>query len=142
MIGTGKFGTVYEGINVDTGALLSIGRLEAVDSTAACAWGRKVLIPGETVHERTFASRIGPAFVKLIVALSWVIGYVGRVHHDRARFSIPKDVETDLYVACVDGVIMDLEKDKCNAFMEVKRDLRADNSSVRRQIAAQMAAFT
>ena len=98
------------------------------------------------MHERSTFSpgdeqTVNTALVTLIVALSWVIGYVGRVHHDRARFSIQKDDETDLYMACVDGVIMDLEKDKCNAFMEVKRDFRGDNSSVRRQIAAQMAAF-
>ena len=84
---------------------------------------------------------VNTALVTLIIALSWVIGYVGRVHHDRARFSIRNDAETDLYVACVDGLIMELEKDNYNAFMEVKRDLRGDNSSARRQIAAQMAAF-
>ncbi len=84
---------------------------------------------------------VNAALVSLIIAFSWLLGHTGRVHHDRARFSIPKDGGTFLYSACVDGLILHLENNKCNAFMEVKRDFRQDNQSVRRQIAAQMAAF-
>lgn len=84
---------------------------------------------------------VNAALVALIMALSWSLGHTGRVHHDRAKFSIPKDAKIYLYSACVDGLIMCLKEDKCNAFIEVKRDFRAENQSVRRQIAAQMAAF-
>lgn len=84
---------------------------------------------------------VNAALVALIMVLSWLLGRTGRVHHDRARFSISKDAEAYLYSACVDGLIMHLDVDKCNGFMEVKRDFRGGNPSVRRQIAAQMAAF-
>ena len=84
---------------------------------------------------------VNAALVALIMALSWSLGYTGRAHHDRARLSIPRDAETDLYAACVDGLIMHLNEDKYNGFMEAKRDFRGQNQSVRRQIAAQMAAF-
>ncbi|CAD6591491.1 MAG: hypothetical protein ASARMPRED_005413 [Alectoria sarmentosa] len=84
---------------------------------------------------------VNAALVALIMALSWTLGYTGRVHHDRARFSISKDTETDLYAACVDGLVMHLDRDEINGFMEVKPNFRGDNLSVRRQITAQMAAF-
>ena len=85
---------------------------------------------------------VNAALVALMMSLSWLLGFTGCVHHDRASFRIPtKDGETDLYKAAVDGLIMHLGKDKCNGFMEVKRDFRGDNQRVRRQIAAQMAAF-
>lgn len=84
---------------------------------------------------------VNAALVALIMVLSWLLGQTGRVHHDRARFRIPKDAKNYLYSAGVDGLIMHLNGDKLNGFMEVKRDLRAGNRSVRRQIAAQMAAF-
>ena len=84
---------------------------------------------------------VNAALVALIMALSWSLGYTGRVHHDRTRFSISKNAETDLYAACVDGLIMHLNREEINGFMEVKPDFRGQNQSVRRQIAAQMAAF-
>lgn len=84
---------------------------------------------------------VNAALVALMTALSWSLGYTGRVHHDRASFSISKDAKTDLYTACVDGLIMHLDRDRCNGFMEAKRDYRGGNQAVRRQIAAQMAAF-
>lgn len=85
---------------------------------------------------------VNAALVALIMATSWLLGYTGRIHHDRASFSIPKrESANDLYTACVDGLIMHLNGVKCNGFMEVKRDFRGENKAVRRQIAAQMAAF-
>ena len=84
---------------------------------------------------------VNAALVALIMALSWLLGHTGRVHHDRKKFSIPKDDKTYLYSACVDGVIKHLNGDEYNGFMEVKRAFRGANSAVRRQIAAQMAAF-
>ena len=84
---------------------------------------------------------VNAALVALIMALSWILGHTGRVHHDRIKFGIPKDDKTYLYSASVDGVIKHLNGDDYNGFMEVKRTFRAGNSSVRRQIAAQMAAF-
>lgn len=98
------------------------------------------------MHERANFSpgdeqTVNAALVALIMALSWLLGRTGRVHHDRVKFTIPKDADTHFYSACVDGVIMHLNRDKWNGFMEVKRDFRSKNASVRRQIAAQMAAF-
>ena len=85
---------------------------------------------------------VNAALVALIIALSWLLDLTGRVRHDRESFSIPtKDGETDLFKAAVDGLILQLGNDKCNGFMEVKRDHRGENKAVRRQIAAQMAAF-
>lgn len=84
---------------------------------------------------------VNAALVALIMALSWILGQTGRIHHDRMKFSISKDDKTYLYSACVDGVIKHLNGDEYNGFMEVKRAFRGANSSVRRQIAAQMAAF-
>ena len=85
---------------------------------------------------------VNAALVALIIALSWLLDLTGRVRHDRESFSIPtKDGETDLFKAAVDGLILQLGNDKCNGFMEVKRDHRGQNKAVRRQIAAQMAAF-
>lgn len=84
---------------------------------------------------------VNAALVALIMAMSWLLGRTGRAHHDRARFSVCKDDENYLYSACVDGLIMHLDRDTCNGFMEVKPDFRAGNASVRRQITAQMAAF-
>lgn len=63
---------------------------------------------------------VNAALVALIIALSWLL---------------------DLFKAAVDGLILQLDNDKCNGFMEVKRDHRGQNKAVRRQIAAQMAAF-
>ena len=85
---------------------------------------------------------LNAALVALIMALSWLLKFTGRVHHDRASFTIQgKDSDKDLYKACVDGLITHLKEEKCNGFMEVKRDYRGKNSPVRRQISAQMAAF-
>ena len=85
---------------------------------------------------------VNAALVALIMALSWLLKSTGCVHHDRASFSIPSGNEdNDLYKAGVDGLILHPGKQKCNAFMEVKRDYRGQNKAVRRQIAAQMAAF-
>ena len=87
---------------------------------------------------------VNAALVALIIALSWLLGHTGRVHHDRASFSVSSaesSAETDLYTAAVDGLIWHLNGDDCNGFMETKRDFRGENQSVRRQIAAQMAAF-
>lgn len=84
---------------------------------------------------------VNAALVALIMALSWLLGHHGRVLHDRARFSVSTDAEADLYSADVDGVILHRNGDKYIGFMEVKRNLRGRNRSVRRQIAAQMAAF-
>lgn len=89
--------------------------------------------PGD---ERT----VNAALVELMMVLSWLLGHTGRVRYG-ACFSIPKDIKTHLYSAYVDGLIMHLKEDKLNGFMEVKRDFRAKNQSVRRQIAAQMSAF-
>ena len=66
----------------------------------------------------------------------------GCVHDDRPNYSILSgDRKRELYRAGVDGLILHASKDRVNAFMEVKRDFRGQNQSVRRQIAAQMAAF-
>lgn len=97
-------------------------------------------------HERSNFSRgdeqtVNAMLVDLMVVLSLLLGSTGRIHYDRARYTIPKDAENDLYSACVDGLIMHLTEDKLNGFMEVKGNLRGVNVSVRRQIAAQMAAF-
>lgn len=77
------------------------------------------------------------------MALSWLLlKSTGCVHHDRASFSIPSgNGDDDVYQASVDGLILHPGRQKCNAFMEAKRDYRGDNQAVRRQIAAQMAAF-
>lgn len=85
---------------------------------------------------------VNAALVALIMALSWLLKSTGCVHHDRASFSITSGNEDNvLYKAGVDGLILHPDKQKCNAFMEVKRDFRSQNQAVRRQIAAQMAAF-
>ncbi len=85
---------------------------------------------------------VNAALIALVQALSFLLESTGRVHHDRASLSIPAiDAEEDLYEAEVDGLILHLDGEDCNGFMEVKRDFRAQNSPVRRQIVAQMAAF-
>ena len=86
---------------------------------------------------------VNAALVALMMALSWLLESTARVHHDRVIFSIPSESrDTDLYKTAVDGLILhSTSKEKCAAFMEVKRDLRGTNQAVRRQIAAQMAAF-
>ncbi len=85
---------------------------------------------------------VNAALIALIQALSWLLGSTGRVHHDRESFSIPAiDAEEDLYQAPVDGLILHPNGEDCIGFMEVKRDFRGRNASVRRQIVAQMAAF-
>ena len=77
----------------------------------------------------------------LLMALSNVMGYYGRVLSDRRAFVIPKDDNSNLYQACVDGLIMTADREDIMAFLEVKRKLRHTNESIYRQIGAQMAAF-
>ena len=85
---------------------------------------------------------VNAALVNLITVLSMLLMMRGCVHHDRTNYSILSgDRKTELYKAGVDGLILHPEKDRENAFMEVKRGFRGQNQSVRRQIAAQMAAF-
>ncbi len=85
---------------------------------------------------------VNSALVALIMALSLTLGFTGRVHHDRARFTIPnEDGDRDLYKACVNGLILHLKEEKCASFMVAERDYRGKNLPVRRQISAQMAAF-
>ena len=84
---------------------------------------------------------VNATLVDFMIALSWLLGFTGRILHDRAKFVIPKDDETHLYSASVDGLIRYLHDDTINGFMEVKGNLRGKNQSVRRQIGAQMAAF-
>ena len=112
--------------------------------------GAQIYLDLRREEERSERSEFSPgdgqtvnaALVALIMATSWSLVYTGRVHHDRASFSIPnKESANDLYTACVDGLILHLNGVKCNGFMEVKRHFRGDNKAVRSQIAAQMAAF-
>ena len=85
---------------------------------------------------------VNAALVDLITVLSMLLKMRGCVHHDRTNYSILSgDRKRELYKAGVDGLILHAGKDRINAFMEVKRDYRGQNQSVRRQIAAQMAAF-
>ena len=85
---------------------------------------------------------VNAALVNLITVLSMLLKMRGCVHHDRTNYSILSgDRKTELYRAGVDGLILHAGKDRVNAFMEVKRDFRGRNQAVRRQIAAQMAAF-
>ena len=77
----------------------------------------------------------------LLMALSNVMGFYGRMVSDRRAFVIPKDNTSNLYQACVDGLIMTPSRQDIMAFIEVKRSLRSTNDSVYRQIGAQMAAF-
>ena len=77
----------------------------------------------------------------LLMALSNVMGFYGRLLSDRRAFVIPKDTSSNLYQACVDGLIMTANRQDIMAFIEVKRRLRSLNDSIYRQIGAQMAAF-
>ena len=102
---------------------------------AEADWERSNFSPGD---EQT----VNATLVALLMALSWSLEFTGRVHHDRAVFRIPSaDKNADLYKAAVDGLILYPGKAKHCAFMEVKGDYRGENQAVRRQIAAQMAAF-
>ena len=85
---------------------------------------------------------INAALVNLITVLSMLLKMRGCVHHDRTNYSILSgDRKTELYRAGVDGLILHAGKDRVNVFIKVKRDFRGRNQAVRRQIAAQMAAF-
>ena len=85
---------------------------------------------------------INATLVNLITVLFMLLKMRGCGHHDRTNYSILSgDRKTKLYRAGVDGLILHAGKDRVNAFMEVKRDFRDRNQAVRRQIAAQMAAF-
>ena len=77
----------------------------------------------------------------LLMALSNVMGFYGRLLSDRRAFVVPKTSNSNLYQACVDGLIMTPNRQDIMAFIEVKRRLRSTNDSVYRQIGAQMAAF-
>ncbi|KAM0794018.1 hypothetical protein BDR22DRAFT_895552 [Usnea florida] len=77
----------------------------------------------------------------LLMALSNVIGFYGRLLSERRAFVFPKDESSNLHQVCVDGLIMTANRQDIIAFIEVKRRLRSDNDSVYRQIGAQMAAF-
>ena len=57
-------------------------------------------------HDRSEFSRgdeqtVNAALVDLMIALSALLDHTGRIHHDRAKFVIPKDAETHLYSASV-----------------------------------------
>ena len=85
---------------------------------------------------------VNAALVDLITVLSMLLKMRGCVQYDRIKYSILSgDRKRELYRAGVDGLILHAGKDRVNAFMEAKRDYRGQNQSVRRQIAAQMAAF-
>ena len=84
---------------------------------------------------------VNATLVDFMIALSWLLGFTGRILHDREKYVIPKDDKTHLYSASVDGLIRHLNDDTINGFMEVKGNLRGLNQPVRRQIGAQMAAF-
>lgn len=84
---------------------------------------------------------VNAALVDFMKVLSFLLGFTGRILHDRAKYIIPKDSKTHLYSASVDGLIRHFHDDTINAFMEVKGALRTGNQPVRRQIGAQMAAF-
>ena len=129
--------------NVDESSLM-------MDDTPPGREGKQIASETRQAEEQYERSEFSPgdeqtinaALVALIMATSWLLGYTGRVHHDRASFSIPrKESARNLYTACVDGLILHLDGVECNGFMEVKRDFRGNNKAVRRQIAAQMAAF-
>ena len=77
----------------------------------------------------------------LLMALSNVMGFYGRLVSERRAFVVPKDDTSNLYQACVDGLIMAPNREDIMVFIEVKRRLRSVNDSVYRQIGAQMAAF-
>lgn len=77
----------------------------------------------------------------LLIALFNVMGYYGRIASDRRAFVVPKDDASNLYQACVDGLILAANRQGIMAFNEVKQSLRSTNDSVYRQIGAQMAAF-
>ena len=96
---------------------------------------RAEFVPGDE-------ATVNAALVGLITVLSMFLDMRGCVLFDRTNYSILSgDGKTELYRAGVDGLILHAGKDKVNAFMEAKRDFRGENQSVRRQIAAQMAAF-
>ena len=77
----------------------------------------------------------------LLMAFSNVMGFYGRLLSDRRAFVVPKDESSNLYQACVDGLVMTANRQDIMAFIEVKRRLRSTNDSIYRQIGAQMAAF-
>ena len=77
----------------------------------------------------------------LLMALSNVMGYYGRFLSARRAFVVPRDGSSNLYQACVDGLITSANRQDIMAFVEVKRRLRSTNDSIYRQIGAQMAAF-
>ena len=77
----------------------------------------------------------------LQIALFNVMGYYGRIASDRRAFVVPKDESSNLYQACVDGLILAANRQGIMAFIEVKRSLRSTNDSVYRQIGGQRAVF-
>ena len=84
---------------------------------------------------------INTCLENLLMALSNVMGYYGRLLSDRRAFVVPKDSSSSLYQACVDGLITTANRQDIMAFIEVKRKLRSTNDSIYRQTGAQMAAF-
>ena len=120
---------------------LTLGSLEEAYSPPNSDLRRAMVTHERSGYSPGDEQTVNAALVALVTALSWLLGRTGRVHHDRVKFTITIDGDTPFYSACVDGMIMDLNREKWNSFMEVKRDFRDENLSVRRQIAAQMAAF-
>ena len=53
----------------------------------------------------------------LLMALSNVMGFYGRVLSDRRAFVVPRDNSSNLYQACVDGLIMTADREDIMAFV-------------------------
>ena len=91
----------------------------------------------EVIDEQT----VNSCLVALIMPLTWILGLHLRVHLDRRAFRVQDSGQGNyLYEARVDGIIVD-GKGVVKAFMEVKRDIRAERLDVRMQESAQMAAL-
>ena len=89
---------------------------------------------------------VNACLVSLIMNVGWILDRHGIVHLDRRAFRVQDAAESRgtgsehyLYEARVDGIITGND-DIIHGFLEVKRDLRGLNKSVRMQESAQMAA--
>lgn len=87
---------------------------------------------------------VNACLVDLLIPIASILGSRGRVRFDRESFQVLKRGAMDgkaLFEVCVDGLIMNQDGKAIQAFMEVKRELRALKKNVRMQEGAQMAAF-
>ena len=87
---------------------------------------------------------VNACLIALLIPLFLHMGRVSCVRHDRTALKVFRTEHEELYIACVDGVILQNprpQQSRIQSFIEVKANLRGENQAVRRQISAQMAAF-